>query len=202
MINTHNQHCWIADFGYYYDLKDFTPKSWDQNNFWNAPEGQYVVKGKTNSKKHQWKTHMFAKDKLRAIQIGNELLQDGLIYNQGVIYREFVPFKALDFDEINEMPFLNEWRIFYYKKTRLTYGYYWSSAPDEIINKATMTDEGLNFADMVAGITSDCVDFFVLDIAEKQDGGWMLIEMNDGQCSGLSENNPDTLYANLKSALV
>jgi len=201
LVNTHNQHSWIADFGYYYDLSDFTPKSYDSDNFWNAPEGQYVVKGRTNSRKHQWKTHMFAENKKRAVEIGHELLQDGLLCEQGIIYREYVPLNVLEIDQYNSLPYANEWRFFYYKRTRLSYGFYWSSAEAETMNNAYMNDEGIEFAETVANAAADMADFFVLDIAEKKDGGWVLIEMNDAQQSGLSENNPDILYYNLREAL-
>ena len=64
-----------------------------------------------------------------------------------------------------------------------------------------MSEEGLAFADKVAAIASENADFFVLDIAEKEDGGWILIEVNDGQQSGLSENDPDVLFSNLAKSL-
>jgi len=36
---------------------------------------------------------------------------------------------------------------------------------------------------------------------QKTKGDWKLIEINDGQMSGLSENNPDALYSNLCTCL-
>jgi hypothetical protein len=41
----------------------------------------------------------------------------------------------------------------------------------------------------------------VLDIGELETNEWILIEMNDGQMSGLSNNNPEILYKNLKKEL-
>lgn len=201
LINTHNQHCYIADFAYYYDLKDFTPKSYDSDNFFFAPEGKYIVKGKTNSKKHLFKTHMFAENKKQAISIGRELLQDSMIQDQGVIYREFIPLHILKLDEISGIPFVNEWRFFYYRNTRLTYGYYWSSANEDTIKSAYINNTGLEFANKIANIAQEVVDYFVIDIAEKENGDWILIEMNDAQCAGPSENNMDVLYENLYKTL-
>jgi hypothetical protein len=37
-----------------------------------------------------------------------------------------------------------------------------------------------------------------MDIAKTQSGEWIVIELNDGQMSGLSENDPNVLYKNLK----
>lgn len=41
------------------------------------------------------------------------------------------------------------------------------------------------------------INFFVMDVARTEDGKWLLIELNDGQMSGLSENNPEVLYSKL-----
>lgn len=203
LINSHNEHCWIADFLYYQDLKAFTPESWNDDNFWQCQwNGPFVVKGKTNSRKHQWNTHMFAQNKNEAIEVANKLRQDGLIGDQGIIYRKYEPLKTLEMDDICGIPFSNEWRFFYYKKTRLSYGYYWTSASNKAINSATMDEAGFRFADEVAEIASEYVTFFVLDIAEKKDGGWILIEMNDAQMSGLSMNAPNVMYQNLAKVLL
>jgi len=43
--------------------------------------------------------------------------------------------------------------------------------------------------------------YFVVDVAETDSGDWILIELNDGTMSGISENNPDVLYCNLAAVL-
>ena len=48
---------------------------------------------------------------------------------------------------------------------------------------------------------SEYANFFVLDLAEKKSGGWVLVEINDGEMSGLSENDPDMLYSNLRKSI-
>lgn len=201
LINTHTQHRWIADFGYYQDLKEFTFKSYTSDNFWNAPEGAYVVKGATNSRKSQWNTHMFAKDKRTAILIAHELRNDGLLCDQEIIYREYVPLKTFEVNPWNKMPWSNEWRFFFYRGKMLTHGYYWSDREEESFADVKMTQEGLDFAQKVADKVGDEADFYVLDIAEKEAGGWILVEVNDGQMSGLSENKPETLYSELAKAI-
>lgn len=195
LANTYEQHRWIADFEYYQDLQEYTPESWDDTNFYRCQHpGPFVVKGKTNSRKHNWNTHMFAKDKRAAIDIASELIKDSMIGCQGIIYRKFVPLKVLG-QGINGLPYANEWRCFYYKGERISYGYYWSIS-DNI--PTTMDLGGLEFADEVAKKAAEFVDFFVLDVAEKEEGGWTLIEVNDAQCSGISENDPYILYHKLK----
>jgi hypothetical protein len=69
LINTYRQHCYVANIrNWYYDFGDITPRTWfylDQI----PNEGPFVLKGSTNSKKHQWATHMFANNKQEAIDV-------------------------------------------------------------------------------------------------------------------------------------
>ena len=44
-------------------------------------------------------------------------------------------------------------------------------------------------------------NFFVMDIARTAEGKWIIIELNDGQQSGLSNVDPEELYSNLAKAL-
>lgn len=198
LINSLKQHNYIANFEWYDDLKDFTPRTWFDDDIYRADcDGPFVVKGKTNSKKFHWDRLMYADNKRSAVHIAGELMNDNLIGTQGVIYREYVPLKTFEVG-LNGLPFSNEWRFFFYKEEMLSYGYYWSIAEktDYEVDPAC-----IEFAKTIAKIAATKVNFFVLDVAEKENGGWVLIEVNDGSMSGLSENNPDVLYSNLKKVL-
>lgn len=193
LINNHWEHIYVAYFAYYHDLADYTFKTWFDHDFHNAPEGRYVVKGRTNSRKHQWNSHMFAETKADASRIASELANDPLIGPQGILYREYVPLETFEIG-VNGQRFTNEWRFFYYKQSLLTVGYYWTNAqhiPQEIETAA------ITQADAIAKIASQHVNFFVLDLAKTEVGEWVLVEMNDGQMSGLSDNPPDRLYSAL-----
>lgn len=198
LINSNEQHRWIADFEYYNDLKEYTPESWDDTNFYQCRHpGPFVVKGRTNSRKNRWNSQMFAEDKRKASQIAGELANDLMIGTQGIIYRKYVPLKVFEYG-IHDLPFANEWRCFFLGEMMLSFGYYWSSA--EKVDYE-IPQEALDFANIVAKIAAQHCNFFVLDIAETEAGDWILIEINDGQMSGLSENNPDMLYGNLAKVL-
>lgn len=199
LINTFSQHSWIADFHYYDELHKYTFPTWDQRNFHHCShKGAFVVKGRTNSRKHQWNKLMFAPTKRDAIDIGIRLLDDPLISQQGIIYREYVPLRTFEIG-LNDLPFANEWRFFYLRQQRLAHGYYWTEADD--VDSPQIDDEGLAFADEVARIVAQHVNFFVLDIGEKKEGGWILIEVNDAQMSGLSMIQPEELYRSLAKSL-
>jgi len=199
-INSYEQHRWVADFDYYEDLKEFTPESWDEHEFPYANHaGPFVVKGRTNSRKFEWNKLMFAPTKRDAVRIGADLCLDGLLGPQGVIYRKYVPLKTFEIG-INGLPFTNEHRFFMLGKELLAHGYYWSCT--ENTELGLITPEAIEFAYKIAAIASQHVNFFALDIAETQSGEWILIEVNDGQMSGLSEINADVLYCNLSQALM
>lgn len=200
LINSFEQHIWIAHFDYYQELKEFTPRSWDDTNFYTCQHpGPFVVKGRTNSKKQKWNQLMFAPTKLDASKLASKLMDDMAIVEQGIIYREYIP--LVKFEEgLHGLPFTNEWRFFFLGDKLISYGYYWSGY--EFAEEMQISQEGIEFAQQVANIAKDYVNFFVVDIAEKESGGWILIELNDGQSSGLSEILPDNLYANLSKYIV
>jgi hypothetical protein len=197
LINSYKQHRWIANFDYYDIVAPYTFETWFDSEHLPDDGTQFVVKGRTNSRKAYWKDKMFAENKRTAILTAISLREDPLINEQGIIYRRYTPLVTYEVG-LNGLPFTNEWRFFFYKKQVLSYGYYWTMADD--LPKDIHPD-GIEFAKKVAELVADHVNFFVLDVAEKKEGGWVLVEINDGQMSGLSENDPETLYANLKKEI-
>jgi hypothetical protein len=144
---------------------------------------------------------MFADNKKKAIEIGIELSQDGYIGQQDIIYRKYEPLVELEKGLYN-LPFSNEWRFFFYGNKLVSVGFYWSNALEaESINSRGCPQKAIDLAFEIAEICQDYANFYVLDIAQKQDGSWILVEVNDAQMSGLSMNNEDVLYNNLKLAL-
>jgi hypothetical protein len=91
----------------------------------------------------------------------------------------------------------------------LSGGFYWSSHVDELkesgvyINPDEVPKDLLNKIINKIQNTEICEppDFYVIDMAKTSSGEWILIELNDGSMSGLSENDPDIIYSNLKKEL-
>jgi hypothetical protein len=199
LINSYDQHLWIANFDYYADLADYTFESWTEREFSRTQyEGPFVVKGLTNSKKHQWDTMMFARDRREAIEVASRLRQDSLIGTQPLVYRRYTPLVTFE-TGLNGLNFTNEWRLFFLGETLIAYGYYWTEAED--VTTPQLSGDGLAFAKHVAKIAAQHSNFFVLDIGEKQEGGWVLVEVNDGQMSGLSMIDANEFYKNLAIVL-
>lgn len=200
LVNSLRQHNWIAQFEYYDQFEGLTPRTWFDDLRFTDHQGPFIVKGRTNSRKYNWKTQFYAETREEVSRVSGILRDDYEIGTQGLVIREFVPLKVLETGPCGT-PYTNEWRIFCYQDTILSFGYYWSCAEEKTIKKAKLSKSGLDFAHKCVNIAYPFTNFYVLDIAEKEDGEWILIEMNDGQMSGLSENNSEALYSNLASVL-
>jgi hypothetical protein len=199
LINSTLEHQYIANFDYYHDVALWTPRSYFDLQQVPKDGGPFVIKGRTNSRKHQWLSKMYATDYKDLLQKYWALNDDPLIQDQGIVIRDFVKLKNFG-TGINGLDFANEWRFFFYKKTLLSYGYYWSSG-ETIPDKSSLDPACIAKANEIAETVSENVNFFVLDLAQTEKGDWILIEINDGSMSGLSENDPEELYKNLAEAL-
>ena len=65
----------------------------------------------------------------------------------------------------------------------------------------TAKEVSKEFLNKIIEIIGDNINFYALDVAQTEDGNWIVIELNDGQMSGLSENNPEILYKKLREVL-
>lgn len=199
LVNSYAAHTYLADCrSWIRDLRDLTPGYTDRLE--TLPEtGQWVIKGVTNSRKHAWNRSMFADSKRRAIEIASELMSDSLIGTQDIVARPYVPLKKLG-EGINGMPVSNEFRFFVFDKQILSGGFYWASHLDEGDPVPQVPDKAIELA---VEVTKRDIParFYCVDVAETEKGDWIVIELNDGQMSGLSCNNPYTLYENMARVL-
>jgi hypothetical protein len=195
LINSYSQHKYIANFEYYWDIEDLTPKTYFKLH--EIPEGgPYVVKGATNSRKFEWNTMMFAKDRRRAIEVACDLRKDSMIQQQEIIVREFVPLEKVE-DGLNGMPMSNEWRFFCLYDKIISYGFYWTIAEEQ----GKFEQEAIDLVNKVIDRVKENVNFFVVDVAKTVSGNWIVVELNCGTMSGISGNDPHVLYSNLKKWL-
>ena len=197
LINTYQQHKFVADIRNYASvLGNLTPNTWDA--WGNLPEDKsFVVKGVTNSKKFSWSKRMFAETREDVPRIVASLLDDAEIADQGLVVREYVPLVTYMIG-LNGLPITNEWRFFVLHGKILIGGYYWANEPDAYPGDVNSPPaEAVAFVKQVINRVGDRVPFYVVDVAEKKEGGWICIELNDGQQSGLSCIPPDEFYGAL-----
>lgn len=203
LINSYSQHKYIADLKEYVsDLQELTPETWDK--FENVPdEGPYVLKGATNSKKFFWSTLMYAENKKRAIEIYGLLSRDSMIGDQEIYIRKYIPLKTYMIG-LQGLPITEEYRFFIYKSAILCGAFYWSSHIEEIEEAGfhpNADEVPKEFLDEILKRVGSKTNFYVVDVARTATGEWICLELNDGQMSGLSMNDPNILYSRLKEVL-
>lgn len=204
LINTYAQHRYIADMGNWYsDLEGITPKSWAGVN-WIDEDGPYVLKGETNSRRQKWFTHMYAKDFDAVKEVYGKLQDDALLANQTIWIRKFEEFKNYG-EQVNGLPISDEYRFFVCDGQILSGGFYWSSCIEDIYP----TNDGFpdvgnvprRFLKSVIERIGTKARFYALDVAQKSNNEWTVVELNDGQMSGLSENKAEDVFRNLRKVL-
>ncbi len=214
LVNSYRQHQWIADVANWageegvLSMDCLTPEAMTLNQFASRFEvaGPFVVKGATNSKKFLWNTHMFANTRKEVVDIAVLLMQDGLIGDQEIYVRPYVPLKTYMLG-LNGLPITREFRFFCYRGQILSGGYYWSSHLEDLKELPGIEHE-LNpnsvpreFVQNVATMIRFLAPFAAVDVAQTKEGDWIVVEINDGQMSGTSENNLETLYGNLRAVI-
>lgn len=202
LINTYEQHKYISSFEYYTDIEKYTPKTWF--SLQQIPDNKKLfIKGKTNSKKFDFPKSCIASNRKEASDVFFNLMSDSMIGDQGVVFREFVELDKIE-DSVNGLPISNEWRVFFIKDTVVDFGYYWSYIDDlEKVSKIKpdFISNGLPFAKKVAKIISKKTNFFVIDVAKTSSGEWIVVEVNDGQQSGLSLIDESLFYSRLSDSI-
>jgi hypothetical protein len=200
LIQTTRQHHYIADLGNWVDhLAGLTPPAWRRvEEIPTIERGPFVVKGKTSSRKDRWSTHMFARDRAALGAVCERLLDDTFIEAQGLYIRPFVPLRQLC-EGAAGMPITAEYRFFVARGRVLAGGFYWSSHADAP-EVAAFLDPGRVPPALLAEVVErvgDNASFYTIDVAERADGGFVVIELNEGQMAGLSCVDPEALYSAL-----
>ncbi len=206
LINSYRHHQYVADLGQWYaDLEPLTPRTWGPGEYGSLPDGKaFVVKGQTNSKKFLWNTHMFAPDRDGVRDVLHRVMNDTLLSEQAIYVREYVPLKKLG-EGLNGLPITHELRFFVINRQILCGAFYWSSHADELKERGVILpaadDVPAAFLYDIVSRVGDKVRAYGFDVAQTEDGRWILIELNDLQMSGLSENDPTVFYQRMADVL-
>lgn len=179
-----------------------TPRTWFEG-FDSLPEGRYVAKGRTNSRKWNWNTHMYAENLESLLQVRRNLYDDPFIAEQGIVVREYIEFDSYDID-VNGMPVTNEYRVFVLNGKVVASGFYWANWIDELEDRFpdrdwnSTPDPGLNLALDAADTLG--YPFVAVDVASAS-GQWMVVEVNDGNMSGLCCIDPIEFYRGVMATM-
>lgn len=200
LINSFAQHQFLADMREWYPvLEGLTPKLY--RRLQDLPEvGPFVLKGQTNSKKANWATHMFAATKRDAGDVWSRLADDTLIAQQEILARDYVPLKRL-MTGFNGLPITKEFRFFVLFDRVLCGAFYWSNYVADLDTVPQVDEVPKSFLREVINRIGSRANFYALDVAQTESGEWIVVELNDGQMSGLSCNDSQTFYGEIERAL-
>ncbi len=117
------------------------------------------------------------------------------LYWQKVAIREYVKLQVIDEHTFADIvPICYEFRFFFWKKVLVGYGPYWTFGPSYELGQEEAKQVGA-LANKIAELVD--VPFLAVDMAKKEDGEWLVIEVNDGQESGYSGASPLVLWNNI-----
>ncbi|MCB9454315.1 MAG: ATP-grasp domain-containing protein, partial [Anaerolineaceae bacterium] len=112
-----------------------------------------------------------------------------------VIVRELVDLNIVATDPAS-FPIGREYRAFLYKGEILAYGFYWDEYDDSQSLSGTDQQAFLNCLRETARRVD--VPFMSVDIGQQKNGDWVIIEIGDGQFSGLSQIPVLELWSKIK----
>lgn len=154
-----------------------------------------VIKDYVKSEKHHWETACFVKDasdieKLKQT-IQNLINLRGKYLNEGIVIREFIEFNSLTTHSKSGMPLTEEYRLFFCNKKLISIYPYWDEGEYKF-----ETPNTTEFEKMALLIDSN---FLSMDIARQKNGNFAIIELGDGQVSGLPDKiDKDEFYEKLR----
>lgn len=199
LVNSAREHAWVADMGRWTeDMADVTPTTW---RFGEEPRGPgpYVLKGAWKSRKDKWNELMYAATPADVVRIACRLMDDTLLGEGDIWVRQYVPLERLG-TGINGVPLSNEWRVFALNGRPLAHGFYWEAHRDQLEREPDISDMPMALlADLCARV-SCFIRFAAIDVARTADGEWIVVEVNDGQQSGLNGVDAGKLYGALARA--
>ena len=185
--------------GWYSDFEGLTPFSvWNESrDIGDALElierldGAFVVKDYVKSRKHEWYDACFIKDisdrKETFRVINNFLNRQGDSLEGGVVLRKYENLKSIGNYKDSGMPISEEYRIFVFKGEILISDNYWNENEEVNISE----DEYMWIESIASRIESS---FVTIDLARKTDGSLIIMEMGDGQVSGLQQIDTYEFY--------
>lgn len=157
-----------------------------------------IVKDYVKSQKHYWTEACFipnASDRAHVEKVVRRFLElQGPDVNRGLVFREFVPLKIIGHHPRSGMPLAAEFRTFWLRGSLILRHRYWG---DLVAFDAEPPRDWLS--SLATRISSQ---MFTMDVALKDDGSWVVVELGDGQVAGLpSAELADEFYSALAKSL-
>jgi hypothetical protein len=202
LVNTPDQYQTAMEFDRFYPLLgDLTPKS----RIVTTPEQvataaselgfPLFVKGAVKSNKEQGWRACVAETMPELISIADDLFVREQRSRGRVILRTLARLRTIATD-YQAFPLGREYRVFVYQNCVLAYGFYWDEYADSI--KLIATEEQAIQTLAFEAARRVGTPFIAVDIGQLESGNWIVIEVGDGQFSGLSQVPVLELWSQLK----
>lgn len=150
-----------------------------------------IVKDFVKSQKHYWDTACFipsATDKEKVKSIIERFVElQNTDLNEGLVIREFVELNDLTIHSKSGMPLKQEYRLFFLNGQLLGCYDYWDEGEYSADEQPPLD----LFKKIAKTIKSN---FFSMDIVKTKQGKWLIIELGDGQVTGLPDKMDRTQF--------
>ena len=193
--------------GWYDDFKDDTAKSlWEDRGTVESAlkmardlEGSYIVKDFVKSRKHEWYDACYIKniaDKVNAERvIRNFIERQYTDLVGGVVLRQFEKLNPIGFHEKSGMPISEEYRVFVFAGRIMIIDDYWQADQDISFSD----EEWIWLESLVKKLKSN---FVTIDLARRVDERLIIMELGDGQVSGIQQIRPADFYRAFSSDFI
>ena len=155
-----------------------------------------ILKDFVKSRKHEWHEACFipdASDRVAVERVVRRFIElQGPDLAEGLVFREYVDLEPLAAHGRSGMPLTKEYRTFYLDGEPLLCTPYWEEG--DYAGTSPPLEEFVGTARSVRS------RFFTMDVAQRRDGEWIIVELGDGQVAGLPERaDVGAFYTSLAS---
>lgn len=152
--------------------------------------GSVTIKDFVKSRKYEWDEAFYipaTSDTAHALQVVHNFIErQGTELVGGLVMREFIELKNLGEHPKSHTPIFEEYRVFYLNNAPLTIINYWTE------EKITLSPKDKKLIKLAGKQLSS--NFCTIDFARKANGQLIIMEMGDGQVSGLQDYDEETFY--------
>lgn len=176
--------------GWYNEFRDVTVESvWEYDGSvatimekGKLLEGSYIVKDFVKSRKHEWYDACYIpniRDRANAKKIISNFIErqaDALV--GGIVLRKYEKLRSIGFHDKSGMPISEEYRVFVFAGKIHVLANYWEAEKEGIL----LEEEIKWLKDIASAVKSN---FVTIDLARRENGKIIVMELGDGQVSGL-----------------
>lgn len=153
-------------------------------------DGPFVIKDHVKSAKHLWHEACFipkgaGRENFERIA-ENLRREQGKSFFRGFVVKQFVPLRSRG-ESPREYPMCEEYRLFFWKRQLMVASHYHRQAENLV-----------DWSPFVVLAQRFDSPFFTMDIAQTEEGNWVVVDMGAGECSSLPPSlEPAQFYSKL-----